>query len=238
MSRSIMRSHWHHPVLSFKTSTQDFYTAIREALAPHNLPGAKYSTVDWKEGGVLSARRQYFRIEREKLRFDVCAAPYGEDFFFSWWLTEEHGHWGFLRLIAILIGLSILYSIIAGILGAMMVFGHMGFLGAILGAPLSIIATCVAIWAIGSAIHNGTFGPDAEDTILDTPIIGWLYDKLFGPNTYYKIDMMLTFQAVIHSVVTDVVNARLADKGMRPLNDLEAKPVMHGLLAKSQHAGK
>ncbi len=42
----------------------------------------------WKEGGVLSAKREYLRIQRGNLAFDVCTAPHGSGYFFSWWMAR------------------------------------------------------------------------------------------------------------------------------------------------------
>ena len=40
---------------------------------------------------MLSASREYLRIKHGDLVFDVCAAPFGKDFFISWWLYETTG---------------------------------------------------------------------------------------------------------------------------------------------------
>jgi len=78
------------------------------------------SRVIWKEGSFLSADRKYLRIERKRYVCDICAAPFGKDFFFSFWgvllprsLSIFHwigmitstfffffvfsSHWGFLK---------------------------------------------------------------------------------------------------------------------------------------------
>lgn len=80
--------HWHHPVENFSSSTMDFYDAVEAALKPRQIPDYSVSRIDWHESGVLSARREYLRIKRGKLVFDLCAAPFGTGFFFSWWLAE------------------------------------------------------------------------------------------------------------------------------------------------------
>ena len=67
--------HWHHPLENFQTSTMEFYAAVEQALAPKLIPDYSTSRVDWREGGVLSARREYLRVKRGKLV--ICAAPFG-----------------------------------------------------------------------------------------------------------------------------------------------------------------
>ncbi|MBX3177734.1 MAG: hypothetical protein KF886_10260 [Candidatus Hydrogenedentes bacterium] len=81
-------SHWDHLVEGMQYSTQDFYTALEQAIASRQIPDLKVSRVEIKEGGLLSAKRLYLRVWRKKLMFDVCGAPFGNAFFFSWWLTE------------------------------------------------------------------------------------------------------------------------------------------------------
>jgi hypothetical protein len=64
-------SHWHHPVENFQTSTMEFYAAVEQALKPREIPDYSVSRIDWREGGVLTARREYLRIKRGKLAFDL-----------------------------------------------------------------------------------------------------------------------------------------------------------------------
>lgn len=81
-------SHWYHLMESFQTSSLDFYKLVEEALARRNLPDIHWSRIDYKEGGLLSAKREYLRVKRKQFVFDVCAAPFGNGFFVSWWLGE------------------------------------------------------------------------------------------------------------------------------------------------------
>ena len=37
------------------------------------------------------ADREYLRIKHGDIVFDVCASPFGKDFFISWWLYESAG---------------------------------------------------------------------------------------------------------------------------------------------------
>lgn len=81
-------SHWDHLVEGLQYSPQEFYAALERAIASRQIPDAKVSRIEIREGGILSAKRMYLRVWRKKLVFDVCGAPFGNAFFFSWWLTE------------------------------------------------------------------------------------------------------------------------------------------------------
>lgn len=84
-------SHWSHFFNSFALSSNAFYAELEKALKIHEMPNSQISRTTHKEGGLLSASREYLRIKHGDLVFDVCAAPFGTDFFISWWLYESQG---------------------------------------------------------------------------------------------------------------------------------------------------
>jgi hypothetical protein len=67
---------------------------------------------------------------------------------------------------------------------------------------------------------------DADDFILQLPLIGWLYERLFHPVTYYRIDTSQMFQQSVQNAVMEVVDQVTAGKGMRQLTEAERKPIM------------
>ncbi|MBS1731861.1 MAG: hypothetical protein JST02_01070 [Bacteroidetes bacterium] len=84
-------SHWSHFFHSFNMSSVDFYGKLEEILKSHNMPNSTISRTTHKEAGMLSASREYLRIKHGDIVFDICAAPFGTDFFISWWLYESAG---------------------------------------------------------------------------------------------------------------------------------------------------
>ena len=84
-------SHWSHYFQSFTYSAHDFYAALGKICGEHHMPNTEIEPVTHKEGGLLSANREYLRIKYHKLVFDICAAPFGKDFFISWWFYETEG---------------------------------------------------------------------------------------------------------------------------------------------------
>lgn len=206
-------SHWHHPIENFSASTMEFYGAVAAALQPRQIPAYEISRIDWREGGVLTARREYLRIKRGKLAFDLCAAPFGTGFFFSWWLAELPTAHAFLWAILIFFA-------------AFMIFGicvvALGFMGLFWGVAVSV----GVFWLLGYLLREGQFGTDAEDVVLAIPFFGGLYEKLFQPSTYYKADTTAMFQSVVHAAVLEVVDQLMSAKGARALTELERKPIM------------
>jgi len=84
-------SHWDHLIENFQYSPQEFYTALEERVRKRDIPKAELSRVTYKESGIFSGSREYLRVRRFEHIFDVCAAPFGQGFFVSWWLTEQKG---------------------------------------------------------------------------------------------------------------------------------------------------
>jgi hypothetical protein len=80
-----IHSNWVHMFQDLKFSTQDFYSTVERHMHKRGIPNLKLKRHNLKEGGIFSGGREYLRIEYQDLAFDVCAAPFGNDFFVSWW---------------------------------------------------------------------------------------------------------------------------------------------------------
>ncbi len=88
---TLVFSHWYHLTENFQHSSQEFYSSLEQAIKSRNLPDVRISRIDFREGNLLSAQREYLRVKRKELVFDICAAPFGNGFFISWWLGEKMG---------------------------------------------------------------------------------------------------------------------------------------------------
>lgn len=88
---SVILSHWHTRLDSFAFSTQEFYDRLCDEIGKRQMPDINLTRVALPEGNLLSSHRDYLRVTRGKFRFDLCAAPFGVDFFVSWWLVELPG---------------------------------------------------------------------------------------------------------------------------------------------------
>jgi hypothetical protein len=81
-------SHWTHSFPYFNLSSDVFYKQAETIIKDHQMPDVKIERAKHKEGGIFSASREYLRIKRGDLVVDLCAAPFGRDFFISWWMYE------------------------------------------------------------------------------------------------------------------------------------------------------
>jgi len=202
-------THWHKLFENFQTSSNDFYTSVELALNSRKIPGLKVSRVKWSEAGVLSPDREYLRIEGERHTFDMCAAPFGTGFFFSSWMTKPRARWVILYYIAFALLTVVIWRILQFMLQptAMALSARLGFLFSLLLAnpfvlfPLSFL--CV-LSLIAVASRGGVFGPEAA--ILTVPFVGAFYARVFAPESYYRIDTMLMFQAAVHSAMMESID--------------------------------
>src|SRR5436305_60720 len=97
-------NHWYVLAPSFKTSTREFYGDVEKELKDRQVPGLEMSRVEFSEGGMLSDKREYLRMTRERLVFDVCGAPFGTAYFFSCRFAEIPAVIHLWQLLVLLIG--------------------------------------------------------------------------------------------------------------------------------------
>lgn len=207
--------HWSLFMEDYQTSAMDFYSAIEEAVARREVPETETSRVTWNESGIGSAKREYLRIARGGVAFDVCAAPYGNGYYFSWWTA-----------IIVPIGHTVLALL--GFFGTFMVTSLAAFWLARQGCGsifLAVISYPMVFFLLGTVVRE--FGPNAEIAVLNLPIIGAVYERLFAPETYHHLDTASMFQTTVSNAVSEVIGELRNDQGLRALTPEELKP--HGL---------
>ena len=205
--------HWSTLVENFQASPQQFYDSLKTALARRQMPDvAGSTTVEHREGGLGSTKRQYVRIARRELRVDVCGAPFGTGFFFSWWTVGPGGLRGVIYL---------------AVLFAALVFGGWAVIHkfhALLGIPMIIVGLPLVLLALGALVRWRILGP--EHAVLAMPFLGPLYGRIFLPETYFNLDTASMFQTAVHAAVLEVVDAMTKERGLRALSDEQRKPQM------------
>ncbi|MGV8131408.1 MAG: hypothetical protein ACP5N7_04905 [Candidatus Pacearchaeota archaeon] len=72
----------------FQTSAKAFYDSLKLLIEKQQFPEVKVETKELSEGGMFSAKREYLWIKHKDLEFYICAAPFGTNFFISWWLKD------------------------------------------------------------------------------------------------------------------------------------------------------
>ncbi len=204
-------AHWCTLIENLQESPLRFYQSVEAALQRRQIPEIENSRVEYRESGLLSAKREYLHIMRGGLVFDVCGAPFGTGFFVSSWLAEEQVSLGpFLKVLAVL-----------GLLGLVVaVIDRFGFIGGVLAL---VIDVPLLLWFVRSLAARGKM---SDTWVVALPGIGWLYTWLFKPATYYRIDTTLMFQKAVHNAVLEVIDEITTAKGLRALSESERKPIM------------
>jgi len=218
-------SHWHDLIDDFETSSMGFYDSVVKALEARAIPQTFVSRVAHKEAGLASADREYLHMNRGKYAFDLCAAPFGKSFFLSWWLTVPALRFGWLYTFAFFffilpIAFSLAYAV--GVAIGAAIFGLT--VGAFFGFLFSAGGVLLALFMLGLGLRNGTIA--GESTVIAIPIVGWLYERAFAPDTFYTLDSALMFQESVHRAVLEVGDCLTKGKGMRALPETARKPVM------------
>ena len=182
--------------------------------------------VEWPEGGLLSAKRLYLRVIRKEHVFDICGAPFGNGFFFSWWLGESR-QTSVGLLIALSIGLPILLMIVGSIMWSVLgfVFGGAGWwFGLFLYAFLILFGLPFGL------LLSSALAPDLVDNLLmQLPWISRVYARYFRPPQYFRIDTASMFRAAVDGAVKEVVDGLTEKQGIRRLSAAERKPIFRNL---------
>jgi len=102
----IVHSNWFQPFDKLQFSSKEFYEAVEKSLRERELPNISFSrmaVVDKLRTVVFDDRREYLCVTRQEYRFQVCAAPFGNGFFVSYWFLEREQGWvGIVKKIPII----------------------------------------------------------------------------------------------------------------------------------------
>jgi hypothetical protein len=208
MAQTHVLANWSHFLDGATYSAQAFYESLEEALRRREIPDVGVSRLLTAQGGFLGGKREYVRVERKQLVFDICAAPFGNGFFVSWWCGRAG------RIIVVLL-ILLLAALTAGFL--VYRFGAIGGL-------VSFVAIPFELFLIGALVSKGVI--PIEDDVRGTPLVGWIYDLVFQPVTYYSLDTARMFQAAVHVAVLEVMDTITEAGGLRALSELERKPTL------------
>lgn len=205
-------NHWIAFVDGFSFSPQEFYTAIEKELQVRQIPGLEISRVEFSEGGLLSDKRLYLRLLRERLAFDLCAAPFGTTYFFSCRAVDIPA---VVRLWHILL-LLLFFAIVGGLLIKP------------LGLIYSFVATVALIFALGQLLANTTaLGLQNLDTMLiRTPVIGPIYERWFRKQTYYRTDTRLLYLELVPKLFREQADGVTGAKGIKLERQYQWAPIL------------
>ncbi len=212
-STQTVLAHWSTLVEDMQASPREFYNHVVAAVDKREIPAIRIERVTRKEGGLLSADREYLRVIRGRYRYDICAAPFGTGFFFSSWMAEKLPSplWaiiGFLVLPFVALWLFAIFAYFGGVIGFLMWSGG--------------IVTGIVFFIIALSKEESVFA----DHIFVVPYLGAFLEKMFRPDTYFRQDTETMFRTMAHNAVLNAVDATTKATGARELTSDERKPVL------------
>lgn len=205
-------SHWNQPVSGLFADASGFYREVETGIRALKIPDVEFSRVLWKEGQLASTRREYLRITRRRMVYDICAAPFGAGSFFSSWLCIVPFELSLCHLVGIFITM-VVTSVLVIVL------------------PLTLLALVGSafIWSItDKKISTTSAGRDiALGLTVFGPVIQW-----FGHRkpTYYQLDSAAVFQTAAQEVVVAVVRGLCETQNVRLPAELADRPVMRDFM--------
>jgi hypothetical protein len=207
----VVLQHWISFADGFSLPPQEFYEAVQKELAARKIPKMKMSNVEYAEGGLLSDKRVYLRMIRERLAFDMCAAPFGNAYFFSCRTVHSTPVVKLWHVVAIILLFGLLYSLL---------FKYLG----LLYASISIVAL---LFAIVEVFRNAAGGglADLDNALMNTPVIGPIYENWFRKETYYREDARLVYLKIVPEIIEKVADDFTGAKGIKLVRKYERAPI-------------
>jgi hypothetical protein len=204
--------HWYSLVPGFNVSTKEFYEAVEKELKDRQVPGLEMFHVDFAEGGIISAKREYLRMTRERLVFDICAAPFGKSYFFSCRFAEIPAAIRLWQLLIVLIAALMIVAL------------AFRYLGLIIGAVVLLAGFVFLIYTLRNAVAMGL--RDLDATLIKSPVIGPIYENWFRKETYYRQDTRLMYRDTVNDVVKAKVEEVTGAKGIKLIQFNDYSPIL------------
>lgn len=185
-------------------STSEFYASIEKELEARQMPGLTIERIEHNEGGLLSAKRQYLRLRRERLVFDVCLAPFGTYWFYSHrysLIPFTLRLWELLLILLLFAGVEGFYVSLFGLMFGSLLFGS-------------------SLLAMGLLMRNLLVMGlnDLDAALLQIPVLGAIYEVFFRKETYQRVDTRNAYISIINSILQEKLkqlreekNAKLVD---------------------------
>ena len=207
--------HWIAFHDNFSFSPQEFYDAIEKELQARKIPGMEISREEFAEGGLISDKRIYLRLFRERLALYTCAAPFGSGYFFS------------CRTVYVP-ALVRLWHIVAALL-------FFNIVGALLVKPLGItfagVAMVALVFALSGVMRNAATAAmsDIDTLLLKIPGVATIYENWFRADTYYRQDTRLVYLQRIPEIIKELAEDITAAKGARLEQQYQLSPILDEL---------
>jgi len=204
--------HWIAFLDNFNFSPQEFYDAIEKELEARKIPSMEISREEFSEGGLLSDRRMYLRLFRERLALYTCAAPFGTGYFFSCRTVYVRALIRLWHIVA-----TLLFFIVVG-----------GLLVKPLGISFAAVAMVALMFALAGVLRNAAASAlsDLDALLLKIPVVATIYEDWFRADTYYRHDTRLIYLQRIPAIIKELAEDITAAKGARLEQQYQLPPIL------------
>ena len=203
--------HWISFADGLSLPPQEFYEAVEKAMADRKIPSMEVSRVEHDEGGLLSGKRLYLRMLRERLAFDTCASPFGNTYFFSCRTVHSPPVLRLWHLAVAFVFFAVVYSQLVRLLGLTF-------------ANIAMVALLIAIAeTFRNAVGMGL--ADLDNALMKIPVVGPIYENWFRKETYYRQDTRLAFLNVVPAIIKNVAEDMSGAKGIKLVEQYERAPI-------------
>jgi len=197
---------------SFSFPPQEFYAAMEKEMAARKIPSMEISREEFTEGGLLSDKRVYLRLFRERLALYTCAAPFGTGYFFSFRAVYVPALVRLWHIVAVFLFL--------GVIGSLLV--------KLLGFTFAIVALVTLLFALAAVFRNATATGvgDLDTLLLKIPIVSPIYENWFREDTFYRIDTRSLYLETLPEIVRRLAEDITAAKGAKLLAQPGGPPLL------------
>ena len=218
-------THWGAVLPGIHFSAQELYARVEKEIRAREWPGVEFLRAHHTEAGLLSHKREYLRVLRQRQVFDLCAASFGKDYFITLREAEIKAQLTLATLLIFLVALLIILS------ACLSTFGMMG--GAI-GFGL-LLAT--GLFLLFNVLRMGLTRLDG--LLMRTPVIGPIYETWFRRSTtYFQHDTRVVFLKLMDDLVKSRVDEETSARGVTLLSCFEHQPILDGLYKTSTRTPK
>src|ERR1043166_6263449 len=199
-----------HDSLSYPP--REFYATIEKELAARRVPGLEISREEFCEGGMLSEKRVYLRLFRERLALYTCAAPFGSGYFFSCRTVYVPALVRLWHLVAALL----FFSVVGGLLVSP------------LGTTFAAIALVTLMFALAGVLRNAAASAlgDLDTLLLKIPVIATIYEDWFRADTYYRQDTRIVYLQRLPTLIRELAEEITAEKGAKLVQQYQCAPIL------------
>jgi len=210
--KSEVSSHWGTALCSIQFSAQEFYAKIENAIRAREWPGLELLRVLHSEAGLLSHKREYLRVVRQRQVFDICAATFGKDYFFTLREAEIKPPLSFATLLIFLLVSFMLFN------------WSVGSFGLIVGSINFVALLALGLFLMWNALRMGLTRLDG--LFMRMPVIGPIYETFFRRSTtYFQHDTRMVFLKLMDQLVKEQVDEETSAKGIKLLSCFEHRPI-------------